>query len=215
MIGQRALVGLAVAAGLLAGVLYYAGAQRVGVVVAARDLDATHALTAEDLGTASLPPDAVPSGTLTDVAGAVGRIPRAPLWRGQLVMAGALTSDAASFHTGLALPAGLRALALPVGAAQAVGGAIVPGARVDVLAVPVAGRAPAGRTAELLARATLVLDVRADTGAPYGSSAGRAALAGMNERIGSVVIAVEPADAVRFADRIATSTFVLALAGSP
>ena len=215
MIGQRALIGLAVAAGLLAGVLYYAGAQRVGVVVAARDLDATHALTAEDLGTTSLPPDAVPSGTLTDVAGALGRIPRAPLWRGQLVMAGALTSDAASFHTGLALPAGLRALALPVGAAQAVGGAIVPGARVDVLAVPVAGRAPAGRTAELLARATLVLDVRADTGAPYGSSAGRAALAGMNERIGSVVIAVEPADAVRFADRIATSTFVLALAGSP
>jgi len=215
LIGQRALIGLAVAAGLLAGVLYYAGAQRVGVVVAARDLDATHALTAEDLGTASLPPDAVPSGTLTDVAGAVGRIPRAPLWRGQLLMAGALTSDAASFHTGLALPSGLRALALPVGAAQAVGGAIVPGARVDVLAVPVAGRAPAGRTAELLARATLVLDVRADTGAPYGSSAGRAALAGMNERIGSVVIAVEPADAVRFADRIATSTFVLALAGSP
>ena len=40
MIGQRALIALAVAAGVLAGILYYVGAQRVPVVVAARDLDA-------------------------------------------------------------------------------------------------------------------------------------------------------------------------------
>jgi len=215
LIGQRALIVLAVAAGVLAGILYYVGAQRVPVVVAARDLDATHTLGGDDLATASLPPDAVPPGALTDVASALGRVPRAPLWRGQLLLADALTHDAASFHTGLALPIGLRAVALPVVAAQAVGGAIVPGARVDVLAVPVAGRAPAGRTAELLARATLVLDVRAETGAPYGASPAKGAIAGVSERMGSVVIAIEPADAVRFADRIATSTFVLALAGSP
>src|SRR5256712_6832050 len=170
LIGQRALVGLAVASGLLAGVLYYAGAQRSSVIVAARDLDATHPLTVDDLGTASLPPDAVPAGSVADVSAALGKIPRAPLWRGQVVLAAGLAEDAAAFHTGLALPRGMRAVALPMGAAQAVGGALVPGARVDVLAVPVGGRAPAGRATELLAQAAMVLDVRADTGAPYGGA---------------------------------------------
>jgi len=34
------------------------------------------------------------------------------------------------------------------------------------------------------------------------------------ERIGSVVVAIDSLDEVRFADRIATSMFVLTLAGS-
>ena len=55
MIGQRALIALAVAAGALAGILYYVGAQRSPVVVAARDIDATHPLTSEDLTTVSIP----------------------------------------------------------------------------------------------------------------------------------------------------------------
>jgi len=214
LIGQRALIGLAVASGLLAGVLYYAGAQRSPVIVAARDLDATHPLTADDLATASLPPDAVPAGSVADVSAALGKIPRAPLWRGQVVLAAGLTEDAAAFHTGLALPRGMRAVALPMGAAQAVGGALVPGARVDVLAVPVGGRAPAGRATELLAQAAIVLDVRADTGAPYGGSIAKSPTTYATDRIGSVVIAIDAADEIKFADRIATSTFILTLVGS-
>jgi Flp pilus assembly protein CpaB len=214
VIGQRALAVLALASGLLAGAIYYAGAQRAPVVVAARDVDATRPLDFEDLAIASLPADTVPTGAVADISSAVGKVPRAPLWRGQLVLAAALADDAASFHTGLALPSGMRAIALPVAAAQAVGGAIVPGARVDVIAVPVAGRAPAGRTTELLVQAAMVLDVRTDTGAPHGAAASKTAAAAMTERIGSVVIAIAPADEVRFADRIATSSFVLAFIGS-
>jgi Flp pilus assembly protein CpaB len=214
LIGQRALVVLALVSGTLAGALYYVGAQRALIVVAARDLDATRPLTIEDLATASLPPDAVPAGVIADVAAAVGKVPRAPLWRGQLVMVSALAEGAASFHTGLALPSGMRAVALPVSAAQAVGGALTPGARIDVLAVPLAGRAPAGRTTELLAQAALVLDVRAETGAPYGAATSKSPMTGMADRIGSVVIAIDAADEIRFADRIATSTFVLAFAGT-
>ena len=141
-------------------------------------------------------------------------MPRAPLWRGQVVLAPALSDDAASFHTGLALPTGMRAIALPVTAAQAVGGAIVPGARVDVIAVPVAGRAPGGRTAELLVERAMVLDVRSETGSAYGASAAKSPVQSFGERIGSVVVAIASFDEVRFADRIATSTFVLTLAGS-
>ena len=215
MIGQRALIAVALGAGALSGILYYVSAQRTPVVVAARDVDATHPLAADDLVVVSMPADAVPQGALGETAGAVGKLPRAPLWRGQVVLAPALSEQAASFHTGLALPTGMRAVALPVAnAAQAVGGAIVPGARVDVIAVPVAGRAPAGRTAELLLQAAMVLDVRSETGSPFGAVVSKATVATLGERIGSVVVAIDPLEEVRFADRIATSTFVLALAGS-
>jgi Flp pilus assembly protein CpaB len=215
LIGQRALIAVAVVAGVLAGILYYAGSQRSSVVVAARDLDATHPLVAEDLAIVSISADAVPAGALTDPNGAVGKLPRAPLWRGQLVLGPALSDQAAAFHTGLALPAGMHAVALPIAsAAQAVGGAIVPGARVDVVAVPVAGKAPGGRTAELLLQGAMVLDVRSETGAAYGVAVPRSTASSFGERIGSVVVAIDPLDEVRFADRIVTSTFVLALAGS-
>ena len=215
MIGQRALVALALVAGALAGTLYYFGAQRNPVVVAARDVDATRPLVADDLSIVSIPADAVPAGALVDATAAVGKLPRAPLWRGQVVLAPALSDEAASFHTGLALPAGMRAVALPVSsAAQAIGGSIAPGARVDVIAVPVAGRAPGGRTTELLLQSAMVLDVRSETGSPYGTAFSKSTASGLSERIGSVVVAIDPLDEVRFADRIATSMFVLTLAGS-
>ena len=214
MIQQRALLALALVAGALAGVLYYVGAQRTTVIVAARDLDATHALAGDDLALVALPPDAVPRGALADVSSALGRVPRAPLWKGQVLLGDALADQPAAFHTGVALPPGMRAVALPVSAAQAVGGTLVPGALIDVLAVPLAGRAPAGRTTEILAQAALLLDVRSETGAAFGPPPAKASLAPVSERIGSVVIAIDRADEVRFADRIATSTFVLALAPS-
>ena len=214
MIGRRALVVLALVAGAFAGTLYYVGAQRSPVVVAARDLDATHPLVADDLAIVSIPADAVPAGALADGNAAIGKLPKAPLWRGQILLDAALSEDAASFHTGLALPSGMRAVALPVSsAAQAMGGAIVPGARVDVLAVPVAGRAPGGRTTELLLQGAMVLDVRSETGTPYGTAVSKTGVS-LGERIGSVVVAIDPLDEVRFADRIATSMFVLTLAGS-
>lgn len=215
MNSQRGLVALALVAGVLAGTLYYVGAQRSPVVVAARDLDATHALVAEDLAIVSIPADAIPEGALVDASGAVGKLPRAPLWRGQVVLGPALTDQAAPFHTGLALPTGMRAVALPVSsAAQAVGGAIIPGARVDIIAVPVAGRAPGGRTVELLLQSAMVLDVRSETGSPYAAATSKDPISRLGERVGSVVVAIDPLDEVRFADRIVTSTFVLVLAGS-
>ena len=92
------------------------------------------------------------------------------------------------------------------------GGAIAPGARVDVLAVPLVGRAPAGRTVELLAAEALVLDVRSEVGTPYIPR--RQVTTSAFDRIGSVIIAISPADEIRFADRIATSTFVLAFSSA-
>jgi hypothetical protein len=60
----------------------------------------------------------------------------------------------------------------------------------------------------------MVLDVRSETGSPYGTAGSKGATSSLGERIGSVVVAIDPLDEVRFADRIATSMFVLALAGT-
>ncbi|MEP6693764.1 MAG: Flp pilus assembly protein CpaB [Chloroflexota bacterium] len=212
MIARRSILILALVAGGIAGALYYIGAQRVGMVVAARDIAVIRPLTVEDLEVRSVPPDALPQGAISSIDDAVGRVPAAPLWRGQALVGQALGDDAAVFHTGLTLRPGERAVAIPVVAVNAVGGAIAPGARVDVLAVPLVGRAPAGRTVELLAAEALVLDVRSESGGPYLSQKRDGAFA--PERIGSVIIAISPSDEIRFADRIATSTFVLAFSSA-
>lgn len=212
MNAQRGLVVLAVVAALAAGVLYYVGAQRTGVVIAAADIPAARPLAAADLETRQLPPDALPAGALTDASAVIGRFAKAPIWKGQLVVVDALAAAPATFESGIAIPTGYRAVAVPVDAAHAVGGAVVPGARVDVIAVPDAARAPAGRVTEVLAPAALVIDVRGEQGGPFDRHpAGPRAAAAPRERLGSVVVAVGPAAELRIAERIGSSAFVLAL----
>jgi len=207
---HRALTIVATVAGLVAAVVYYASAQRVPAVVAAADLVPGRALTAADLEVRALPPDALPAGVLADTALAVGRYVRAPMSKGQLLLAASVAAAPAAFDSGIALPTGHRAIAIPVGAAHAVGGAVIPGARVDVIAVPIQGRAPAGRGTELVAQAALVVDVRGEQGGPFERERATRATV-MRDRLGSVVIAVGPAAEMWIADRIATSTFVVAL----
>lgn len=211
MIGQRGLLAIALIAGTLAGILYYAGAQRLPIVVAAREIDPLRPIAADDVTVVSLPPDAIPAGAVRLRERAVGRFVRAPLWRGQILLAEALSDSAAAFRSGLLPPTGTRAIALPVGPANAVGGAVVPGSRVDVVAVPIPGRAPAGRPAELLAAGVLVVDVRGEHGGAYPPPAPARPGSSLGERLGSVVVAIGPSDELRIAERVATSTFVLVL----
>jgi Flp pilus assembly protein CpaB len=214
---QRGLLVLAVVAGVLAGGIYWVGAQRVAVVVAASDLAAGRAIGSGDVETRDLPPDTLPPGAIRDPRLAVGLTPRGPIWKGQLLVADSLAATPAAFASGVEVPSGYHAVALPVDAAHALGGALVPGSRVDVIAVPVAGHAPAGRTTELLARAALVLDVRGEQGAAFERHpAARQQGTASRDRLGSVVIAVGPSAELAVADRIPTSTFVLVLApGAP
>lgn len=203
---------IALAAGVIAGVIYYASAQRVGVVVAAAEVSPGHALGNADVEIRSLPPDAVPAGAITDAAFAVGRYARAPIARGQLLFSSVLADAPATFDGGVKIPSGHRAVAIPIDAAHAIGGAIVPGSLVDVIAVPVHGRAPAERVTELIVPSALVLDVRGEQGGPFERHPASARTAtSVRERIGSVVVAVPLPFAMRIADRTATSTFVLAL----
>lgn len=209
MIGQRALLAIALVCGAIAGTIYYGSVQRVSIVVAAHALDADKPIASDDVAMKDLPPDAVPDGALRSADDAVGRVPRAPQWPGQILVGPALAVEAASFHSGLVPPAGQRAVAIPVTPSEAIGGALVAGAHVDVIAVPVIGRAPAGRVTEIVAGNVTVLDMRGEAGGPFAPAVQGRAVGMPTERLGSVVVAVAPADELRIADRIATSTFVL------
>jgi pilus assembly protein CpaB len=211
---RRVLLVIAVVAGLGAGGIYHANSQRAAIVVAARDIDAARPLVADDVVLRSFPADGVPDGAFSDVAAIVGKRPRAPLFTGQLILAAGLAAEAATFSSGLTPPSGTRAIAVPAGPAQALGGAITPGSRVDLISVPVVGRAPAGRTTELLAVAALVLDVRTETGSPFVRTATKTVVGQGLERLGSVVLAIPVREELAVADRIATSTFVFVLSSA-
>ena len=211
MIARRWLLALAVVAGCVAAALYYAADRRSDVVVLARDVDIPRALTRDDIEVRSVPAALAAEDAIASIDDAIGLVPRSPLVRGQVLFGRSVATELADFRTGLALTPGMRAIALPVSAVNAVGGALLPGARVDVVAVPVVGRAPAGRAAELLITGATVLDIRGESGAPFVARDPKSSSAAMGDRIAAVVIAISPVDEVRFADRIATSTFVLAL----
>jgi Flp pilus assembly protein CpaB len=213
VIARRWWLALATVAAVIAGAAFYVATLRVDVVVAARDIAAPRPLTAEDLDVRSVSAELAPADVARRIGDVLGLVPRAPLWRGQLILPRALSSETADFGSGLTIAPGRRAVAIPVSAASAVGGAVVAGALVDVVAIPVLGRAPAGRSTELLVTGATVLDVRAESGVPMRER-GEDGLAGSGDRLGSVVIAIDAADTLVFADRIATSTFVLALAGA-
>jgi len=212
VIARHWLIALAVAAGCVASSLYLFATQRADVVVVSRDVEIPRPLTRDDLEVRTVSAELAPPEAAQRIEDVIGLVPRMPLIRGQIILSRALASELADFRSGLALATGLRAIAIPVSAVNAIGGAIVPGSRVDVLAVPVLGRAPGGRTAELLAAAATVLDVRGESGAAFVSREPRSGVVA-TERVASVVIAIAAAEEVRFADRIATSTFVLALVG--
>lgn len=213
LVPRRVLFAIAIVSGCLAAALYYGATRRADVVVMARDMTELRALTREDVDVRTISAELVPEDAIRNVDEAVGSIPRAPLAKGQLVLAHAIGSEAADFRSGQSLEEGTRAIAIPVSAVTAVGGAVIPGAHVDVISVPIAGRAPADRLAEVLLTGALVLDVRGENGAPYTQREPRGAAVSI-DRIASVVIGVSLIDEVRLADRLASSTFVLALVGA-
>lgn len=204
------LFAIALAAGALAAAMYHSATQQADVVVMARDVAEPRPLNADDLIVRTVAAALAPEDALRSIDQAIGLTPRAPLLRGQIVLATAVAADIVELR-GWSLEAGMRAIALPVRVIDAMGGAIVPGARVDVLALPVSGRAPAGRTAEVLLTSAAVLDVRGESGAAYVPHESRTPIS--TDHIASVVIAIAAADEARIADRLATSTFVLALVG--
>ena len=208
---RRALVALAIVAGSLSAALYFTGTQRVDVVVMARDVVEPRPLTSGDVELRTIAAELAPADVLRSIDDVIGLTPRTPMLRGQLVLERAIALELVDLR-GWPLDPTFRAVALPVRAIDAVGGAIVPGSRVDVLAMPIAGRSPADRTAEVLITDAAVLDIRTESGAAYATHGSKGTV--IIDRLAAVVIAIRAVDEARIADRLATSTFALALVGS-
>jgi len=130
-----------------------AGAEAAGdlrsAVVAATDLARGARIGATDVRIERVPAELIPSGTLTEMASAVGATPTGEIAEGEILTSARL---ARAGPVAALVPPGLRAVAVTVALPP---GLLAPGDRVDVLAVA------AGRPfAETLAAGVEVLMVR-------------------------------------------------------
>lgn len=177
-VDTRLVVGLLLVALSVIGGLRLAAAadHTVAVYVVARDLPAGHVLSAGDLRRTPLhaAPEVLDRLVRVDAASPVGRVLRFPIVAGALVSANQLGTRAA--------PA--REITIPITPDHALGGALRPGDRVDVLGSFGKGT-DAAKTLTVAQRAQVVDVVRAD------------GLFGQHEgAVSALTLAVGPDDAV-------------------
>jgi Flp pilus assembly protein CpaB len=161
------------------------GVSRPAVVVA-RPVEVGAVVAAGDVRAERRPAALLPDGAVGAVSAVVGRVALADLVPGEVVVGARLAPGGRRGATAL-LPAGLRAVALPGGAAGRP--PLRLGDRVDVLATLADG---SGQTVVVVTDA-MVLDV--------------------DDQRDLVTIAVPPEDAPAVASAIATATVTLALSG--
>ena len=103
------------------------------VVLAARDLPAGHAIKPGDLRVVRWPATSLPRGHFSSPAALKGRVPRTPLFRGEVVLAAKLAAKGLPGGLSSVVPSGFRAMTVKVDEVIGVGGFVQPGDRVDVL----------------------------------------------------------------------------------
>lgn len=215
------LVVFAIAA-LAAGGLMYLSQPRTDIVRARADLAVLAPIAADDVELVRVAPADAPVNAARSLDEVVGRFAAVPILAGQDVDLRLLetTPGSRAFGFGAPLGAGQVAFALPVEPSAAVGGALVPGARVDVVAVPTSLRTTSGGAdapgGTVLGQGLVVLALRTTDGAilrdPEADVAeGRVVVP---PKLGAVVVAIPAARVAEFATASVTSVFVLALSPS-
>lgn len=215
---RSAYIAIFVISALLAAALYYVAQPRADVVRARTDIAVLTPISADMLELVRVSPGDRPAEAATSIEAVVGQYAAMPILAGQFVDTRALESTPGSraFGFGAPLPAGYVAFALPVEPAQAVGGALSPGALVDVVAVPNAlktlSSTDAAPQAVVLGERLVVLALRTGEGqtltAPSSDPTRSAALPA---KLASVVVAIPADELPRFATAALTSTIYLAL----
>jgi Flp pilus assembly protein CpaB len=169
----RVLLGLGIILSLVAAMATYflattprsevpVSGPTVSVLVAARDIDARSALGDGDLRIVQLPRDAAPGNALRDKAAAVGRITTVALGANEPVLPGKIATPGTEGNVAV-FPAGtqpggtsprFRAVSLNVPDANAAGGNIQAGDRVDVL-LTWSAATPDGKSTDSLSRVAI------------------------------------------------------------
>jgi Flp pilus assembly protein CpaB len=210
-------LGLFLVLALGAGIIYYGNTRETTAVVANGDLQVGSAITDSSVSLRRVHPGSIPAGSARQLSDVVGKFVAWPILDGQFVPLKALARDRASLIAGgLAVPSGFHAISVPVTAADAVGGALRPGDYVDVLVVAknqLAGATP--QPANILGKHVLVLGLRTDQGQALDTSGGSAGtVRGLNfgnQRLASIVLAVDPDDEARYVGAEAVDTFSVVL----
>jgi pilus assembly protein CpaB len=163
------------------------------------------------------PADA-PANAARSLDAVVGRYASVPILAGQDVDLRILETNPGQLAFGFEAPleAGQVAFAIPVEPGQAVGGALAPGARVDVVAVPNALKTQISGSdspsAVVLGQGLVVLTLRTHEGRQLNdelvSESDRVVIP---PKLGSVVVAIPAARLPEFAEAALSSTFYLAL----
>jgi len=121
------------------------------VVVAAHDIDARTTLKGDMLEVADIPTDSVLKGAFSSVDDLEGQVTRYPLVGGEQVVASRVgASEKGVEGLSFVVPAGMRAFSIQVSEESAVGGLILPGDLVDVIAIFDAGTVGVDKTVTLL-----------------------------------------------------------------
>lgn len=105
------------------------------VVVAATDLDLGAELTRDDIRVIDWPANAAPNGAFADPKDVIGRGLIMPVIQNEPILPNKLASKDAGAGLPPAIPPGLRAVSVKVNEVIGVAGYVLPGTRVDVLAV--------------------------------------------------------------------------------
>ena len=205
-------------AALGASALVYFAQPRNGIVRAKVDIAVLTRITAEMVELISVSPADAPANAARTLDAVVGRYASVAILAGQDVDLRILETNPGqlAFGFGAPLEVGQVAFALPVEPAQAVGGALAPGARVDVVAVPNALKSQLSGadspSAVILGQGLVVLTIRTPEGEPLTDApdAGRGTVV-IPPKLGSVVVAIPEARLAEFAEAALSSTFYLAL----
>lgn len=205
-------------AALGATVLVYFAQPRNGIVRAKVDIAVLTPITADMVEVVSVSPADAPPNAARDLDAVVGRYTSVPILAGQDVDVRVLETNPGqlAFGFGAPLEAGQAAFALPVEPGQAVGGALVPGARVDIVAVPNALKTLVSGadspSAVVLGQGLVVLTIRTPEGRQLSDEpASDSARVVIPPKLGSVVVAIPAARLVEFAEAALGSTFYIAL----
>ena len=206
------------AAAVAAMALVYIGQPRNGIVRAKADIAVLTPITIDMIEIVSVSPADAPANAARRVDDVVGKYASVPILAGQDVDTRILEANPGqlAFGFGAPLEAGQVAFALPVEPGQAVGGALVPGARVDIVAVPNALKTQVSGadspSAVVLGQGLVVLTIRTPEGRQLSDEpTSDTARVVIPPKLGSVVVAIPAARLAEFAEAALGSTFYIAL----
>jgi len=200
----------------IAGLFYYSHTRQATALVASHDLTVGTRIQDSDVTVRQVNPASVVGNVLRSPDQAIGQILSFPVLEGQFLDARevAPTRNASLLGSGLDVPTGYRIIGLPIAPSAAVGGALKPGDRVDVMAIPnpsklaslVDESAPAPI---MIGKDVLVIGLRTDQGTDvdgldHGVNVG-------NGKPATVLLAIPEIEESTYSAAIAADSFVLAL----